>query len=218
MLGCKIFKSFFILVLLHVTIVSTNSTASENVIKKITAAPVTTAMLDILNCVGGEDQLQDEVNSAVAYVSRLRDNMPASLVQMKVGAAGVVAKICFVDGICWADKMLSNPLRIEEAQCGVTAVLAVQKYCPNIPTPKLHGFGREKLHHQFSEWIQGQTLHDKVDSDYMPVQIPEKVVTSLAEFVFNLTTCPIPRDESKNYFDNRELTYYSVENGASSFP
>ena len=100
--------------------------------------------------------------------------------------------------------MLANPLRIEEAQYGVAAVLAVQRYCPNIPTAKLHGFGGEKLRNYFSEWIQGQTLHDKVDSNYIlgtPVQIPEKVVTSLAEFVFNLT-CPIPREESKNYFDN----------------
>lgn len=205
MLDCKVFKPFFILVLLHVIIVSTNPTASENVIKKITAAPMNPAMLDILNCVGGEDQLQDEVNSAVAYVSMLRDNIPASLVQMKVGATGAVAKICFVDGICWADKMLANPLRIEEAQYGVAAVSAVQRYCPNIPTAKLHGFGREKLRHHFSEWIQGQTLHDKMASNYIlgtPIQIPEKVVISLAEFIFNLTTCPIPREESKNNFDN----------------
>lgn len=215
------FKTFFILVLLHVILISTNPTASENVIKKLTAAPIATAMLDILDCVGGADQLQDEVNSAIAYASMLRNNIPASLVEMRVGGAGATAKICFIDGVCWADKMLANPLRIEEAQYGVAAVSAVQRYCPNIPTAKFHGFGRERLRHHFSEWIPGQTLHEKVASNYTrgtPIQIPEKVVTSLAEFVFNLTTCPIPREESKNYFDNKELTYYnSVEYGASSY-
>ena len=29
------------------------------------------------------------------------------------------------------------------------------------------------------------------------IKKPEKVATSLAEFVYNLTTCPIPREETK---------------------
>ena len=184
-------------------IVSTNPIAPENVIEKITAAPPSSAMLEILDCVGRKDQLQDEVNGALSYASRCRDNIPASLVQMKVsGAAGAVAKICFDDGICWADKMVANPLRIEEAYIGVMAISVVQQYCPNIPTAKFRGYGRGKLRHFFSEWIQGQTLHDKVESNYIPdvCKIPEKVVTSLAEFVYNLTTCPIPREESKKLY------------------
>ena len=198
-----ILKIFYILVLLHAMIVSTNPIAPENIIEKITAAPLTSAMLEILDCVGGKDQLQDEVNDAIAYASTWRDNIPASLVQMKVGAAGAVAKICFVDGICWADKMLANPLRIEEAYYGVMAIFTVQQYCPNIPTAKFRGYGRGKLGHYFSEWIQGQTLHEKVESYHTPgtpVKIAEKVVTSLAEFVYNLTTCPIPKDESKKLY------------------
>ena len=160
-------------------------------------------MLEILDVVGGKDQLQDEINDAIAYASTWRNNIPASLVQMKVGSAGVVAKICFVDGICWADKMLANALRIEEAYYGVMAISVVQRYCPNIPTSNFHGYGRGKLRHYFSEWIQGQTLHEKVVSNHTPgtpVKIPEKVVTSLAEFVYNLTTCPIPEEESKKLY------------------
>ena len=183
-------------------IVSTNQIAPENMIEKITAAPLTSAMLEILDCVGGKDQLQDEVNDAIAYASTWRDNIPASFVQMKVGASGAVAKICFVDGVCWADKMLANPLRIEEAYYGVMAIFAVQQYCPNIPTATFRGYGQGKLGHYFSDWIQGDTLHDKMKSNYTPgtsVKIPEKVVTSLAQFVYNLTTCPIPREESMKY-------------------
>ena len=199
-----LFKILYIIVLLHAMIVSTNPITPENMIEKITAAPLTNAMLEILDCVGGKDQLQDEINDAIAYASRCRNNIPASLVQMKVsGAAGAVAKICFDDGICWADKMVANLFRIEEAYYGVMAVSAVQQYCPNIPTAKFRGYGRGKLRHFFSEWIQGQTLHDKVESNYIPgtpVKIPEKVVTSLAEFVYNLTTCPIPREKSKKLY------------------
>ena len=184
-------------------IVLTNPIAPQNIIKKITATPLSSAMLEILDCVGGKDQLQDEINEAIASASVWRDNIPASLVQMNVrGAAGAVAKICFVDGVCWADKMIANPLRNEEAYYGVMAIFTVQQYCPNIPTAKFVGYGQWKLRHYFSEWIQGQTLHDKVASNYTPgtpVKIPEKVVTSLAEFVYNLTTCPIPREESKKY-------------------
>ena len=50
-------------------IVSTNPIAPENVIEKITTAPLTCAMLEILDCVGGKEQLQDEVNEAIAYAS-----------------------------------------------------------------------------------------------------------------------------------------------------
>ena len=198
-----IFKIFSILVLLHAMIASTNSIATEKIIEKITAAPLTRAMVEILDCVGGKDQFQDELNEAITYASTWRDNIPASLVQIKVGgAAGVVAKICFVDGVCWADKILANHLRMEEAYYGVMAISTVQQYCPNIPTAKFVGYGRGKLGHYFSEWIEGQTLHDKMASNYTPgtyVKIPEKVVTSLAEFVYNLTTCPIPREESKKF-------------------
>ena len=203
MFKCKTFTLSYILLFAHVTIVSTNPITTEIVIEQITTAPLSNAMLEILDCVGGKDQLQDEVNDAIAYASTLHDNIPVSLVQMKAkGATGLVAKICFVDGICWADKMVANPLRIEEEFYGVAAVFAVQRYCPNIPTAKLQGYCRGKLRHYFSEWIQGQTL-DKVRSDNTlgaSIKIPEKVVTSLAEFVYNLTTCPIPREQSKRLY------------------
>lgn len=54
------------------------------------------------------------------------------------------------------------------------------------------------------EWIEGKPLSEWVlDNDpYSAViKIPEKIVTSLAEFVYNLTTCPIPREESKGSID-----------------
>jgi hypothetical protein len=53
-----------------------------------------------------------------------------------------------------------------------------------------------------TEWVEGRPLYKRVfraESDcYLPnattFRIPNNVVTSLAEFVDNLTTCPIPND------------------------
>lgn len=182
-------------------LVSANLTVTKKEIEKIMATSLTDMMLEILDHVGGKDQLEDEINEAVVYASILHGNIPASLVQITAsGAAGIIGKICFIDGICWADKMLANPLRIEEAYYGAATVAAVQRYCPNIPTIKFCGYRRGRLQHYFSEWIPGETLQSKVESNHTlgtSVKIPEKVVTSLAEFVYNLTTCPIPREESK---------------------
>jgi hypothetical protein len=199
--SCTMFKTFSILLLLHIMLISATLTATKKEIEKLTGISLTGSMLEVLNHVGGKDQLEDEINDAIAYASTLHGNIPASLVQIKtMGAAGIVGKICFTDGICWADKMLANPMRIEEAYYGAMAITVVQRYCPNIPTVKLCGYRQGRLQHYFSEWIPGQTLHDKVESNYTEgtsIKIPEKVVTSLAEFVYNLTTCPIPREGSK---------------------
>src|SRR6266496_4722912 len=89
----------------------------------------------------------------------------------------------------------------------IAAMSMVQKYCSNIPIAKHMGGGRKRLQHFFTEWIEGETLLDMVfipDLNYSvgtTVRIPKKVVTSLAEFVYNLTTCPIPREKSAEHID-----------------
>jgi hypothetical protein len=103
--------------------------------------------------------------------------------------------------------MVTGPVTIREGYYGIAATSMVQNYCSNIPIAKHRGGGRKKLQHFFTEWIEGETLHDKVfvpGFNYevgTPVKIPKKVITSLAEFVYNLTTCPIPREKSTDRID-----------------
>lgn len=168
-------------------------------------APTITAVNWILHSVGGMNQFQVEVNRAIAYASSSRNEIPASLVEFKTGGGGITAKICFVDGVCWADKMVAGLLDVQNSNYGVAAMSLVQQYCSYIPTPKYLGARQGLLHHYFTEWVEGPTLHERVFAVISnvtletPVKLPRKVVTSLAEFVYNLTTCPIPREESKNF-------------------
>src|SRR5947207_4089031 len=101
----KMVKINCILVFLHAIIVSTHFIAPEYTIGNISL----NAVPQILEAVGGIDQLEVEVNCAVGYASSLRNNLPASLAGFKAGASGLVAKLCFVDDICWADKMVTGP-------------------------------------------------------------------------------------------------------------
>ena len=87
---------------------------------------------------------------------------------------------------------------------GMLALSSIAKHCPNIPAPKVKGWCERKLDHYFTEWIEGKTLADWViekDPHSAKIKIPRKMVNSLAEFVYNLTTCPIPKAESTNMFD-----------------
>jgi hypothetical protein len=76
----------------------------------------------------------------------------------------------------------------------------VEKHCPYIPIPRYRGFGQvDSLYYYFNDWIEGNTLDDMLPfkmSKRRPIKLPIKVVTDLAEFVYNLTTCAIPKDES----------------------
>ena len=62
---------------------------------------------------------------------------------------------------------------------------------------------QHKLRYCFTEWIEGKNLMDETLGSPINIQIgeissiAEKVVTSLAEFVYSLTICPIPRTQSK---------------------
>jgi hypothetical protein len=103
--------------------------------------------------------------------------------------------------------MVTGPVTIQAGYYGMAAISMVQNYCSNIPVAKYTRCGRKKLQHFLTEWIEAETLHDKVfvpDFNYSAVttvKIPKKVVTSLAEFVYNLTTCPISREKSTKHID-----------------
>ena len=126
------FKIFSVLILLHVMIGSTNSIAPGKFPRS--------AALKILE---GGDQFNTEVYFAVANASALRNEIPASFVEPKAGGGGIVSKICFDDGVCWAAKMLQhgNP----RGHYGMMAMWMVENHCPNIPVSKITGWCQRKL-------------------------------------------------------------------------
>jgi hypothetical protein len=187
------FKIFYFFISLLAMIRSADSITQKRIPKY--------AIHNILDTVGGGDEFNAEVYFAVANASAWRNGIPASYVTLKAGGGGVVSKICFDDGVCWADKMVEHDN--QAVFSGMMAMSVVQKRCSNIPVPKIMGWCQRKLDHYFTEWIEGKPLSEWVldnDSNSVVIKIPEKVVTSLAEFVYNLTTCPIPREESKNFY------------------
>jgi hypothetical protein len=65
------------------------------------------------------------------------------------------------------------------------------------------GWCTRKLDHYFTEWVEGETLLEWVlenNPSSTIIKIPERIVTSLAEFVYNLTTCPIPKKRSNKLY------------------
>lgn len=185
-------KIFYVLIFLHALFKLTNSVAEM--------LP-RSAIQIIVDAAGGIDHFSTEVHFAIANASAWRNGMPASFVALKAGGGGVVSKICFDDGVCWADKMVE--LDDPRGLYAMKAISTVEKHCPDIPVPKVMGWCERKLNHYFTEWIEGKTLSEWVlDNDPFSaiVKIPENVVTSLAEFVYNLTTCPIPKEKCKNLY------------------
>jgi hypothetical protein len=153
----------------------------------------------LINAVGGRDGFAAEMKNMVKEASRLRDNIPASLVDFRLSGT-LIAKICFSDSVCWAAKVLDS--FTQETLDGISALMMVHNYCPNIPVSQYKGCSSKKLNYCFTEWKEGKSLEEEVlgsinHRDETKIKIPENVITSLAEFVYNLTTCWIPENMSK---------------------
>lgn len=183
-------KLLCVLILFHVVMMLTHAMTLEDLLTS--THPTVT---DILHSVGGEEGFEVEVRNVVTEATSLRHGLFASVVDFKA-SRGIVAKICFTDGICWAAKIARYPRGTIYA---IRALKLLHQYCPNIPAPNFKGYSEHKLICYFTDWIEGSTLEDKVlegPINVSAVKIPENIITSLAEFVYNLTTCPIPKNES----------------------
>ena len=168
--------------------------------------PEDTALPRILVAVGGVPELKSELTFIINEASSNR-NVTSSLttVHLQVGTSAIVSKICFDDGICWALKMYVNrPGSIfdQTIDDGITASSLVRRYCPYIPINTPRGCGVHKLRYCFTDWIEGESLFQRyfprtvlAPGERATVTIPQKTVSALAEFVYNLTTCPIPETE-----------------------
>ena len=157
----------------------------------------------LLQAIGGIDQFEFEVKNVVAEASRLNNGIHASVAEFNYGSNAVIAKVCFTDSICWAAKMMENcPLSELVIWFATEAMTLVDRYCPEIPIAKLkrRSTSQGRLMYYFTEWIEGKPLSTKINGSVIAEEtfsIPKNIVISLAEFVYNLTTCPIPEEESE---------------------
>jgi hypothetical protein len=81
---------------------------------------------------------------------------------------------------------------IQNAFYGNAATHIIRRYCPNIPVPTTRARFQNRVHHEVTDWMEGTTLFDMVFESEN-----SKVTSSLAESVYNVNTCPIPRDQCK---------------------
>ena len=115
----------------------------------------------VIDGLGGIDQFDLEVKKAVAHASALRDNIPAECVGLHEGGGGVVAKICFADGVCWADKMYANSMAYKNVYYANKAMAYARQYCPAIPIPEPKAWYRNKIHHYVTGWVEGNQRWDR---------------------------------------------------------
>ena len=123
----------------------------------------------------------------------------------------VIAEICFPDDTCWAVKIQQNILAtVVSDLAGIKSMGILEQVGPDIPRLRCRGYGRTSrpaaVLYTFTEWIEGKILYDWIISDrevnnsssnLSSIRIPDKLVTSLAEFTYNLTTCQIPEKDCK---------------------
>jgi hypothetical protein len=123
----------------------------------------------------------------------------------------LILKICFPDGDCWAAKVADDNSFLD-ILFGSKALRMLEIYCPDIPVPKFKGLGGgEHFISQYTEWAEGEVLSSRATliEETGEVSIPPQVVTSLAEFVFNLSTCGIPH--TTRIFPKFEFSKYEVQ-------
>jgi hypothetical protein len=157
---------------------------------------------------GGEDALQEQISSILDRASYHKNGQPCTLHKTIEGRHTLVLRICFLNHECWAAKVWENTYYFpESAAAAVNSLKAIEKYCPDqVPHPTLHGdlFNSKNstfLYH-LTDWVD-----DVVDSQDFGYWSDDTwrynqtflagVTRKLAQFFYNLTTCPIPDDERK---------------------
>jgi hypothetical protein len=156
----------------------------------------------LIRTVGSKEQLFLELDKISVHASTLRNGTKSVIELGGEGATGLVSRIKFTDGITWAAKV-SEARFHSHMQRGIASIQAVERYCPSVPVAKVHTqvepLANHTLYYYLTDWIDGHTLGE--DPEYREtyvglstseVAIPQKVLIQLAEFVYNVTTCPIP--------------------------
>lgn len=172
---------------------------------------------------GGEEQFLDVLKSVSDRATSLRNGIKNILEGSFVGTHGFVTQVKFEDGVKWAAK-LSKRSYLHIVRQGIEALDAIKRHCPDIPAPKIYGqiesLANSTLIYYFMEWVDGVPLYEDpqfdVCSQHVPygggnssivryyATIPSLVVGQLAEFVYNLTICPIPSAKSRIVFSKTD--------------
>ena len=113
------------------------------------------------------------------------------------GFIALVKRVTFEDGVKWAAK-ISEYARRGYIQQGLAPVQAIERYCPNIPVPRTHGTAQTCANSTFIYHFMDCQVIEYEDSGTLQrnITIPNQIITQLAEFVYNLTTCRIPQTQS----------------------
>ena len=127
------------------------------------------------------------------------------------GQGGVIGLLDFSDKERWAVKIGAYNVS-DQVKYGVNVMKMLEKYCPEIPVPRVHGELTQlgNLSYYFMDWVPGKIMswdcrYKKVGEEVDPkgerslekwnVSIPEGIMKQLVEAAYNLTNCPIPREE-----------------------
>ena len=150
----------------------------------------------------GENKFEPELEQVSRHASALRNGIQNVLEPGGKGGWGYIARLRFSDGVTWAAK-ISEAQNRWHMEAAARVLHVIEHSCPDIPIPKIHGhlerLPNSTLIYYLSDWIDGHSLLD--DNEYhvrstgpnsYRFTIPEKTVTQLAEFFYNLTTCRIP--------------------------
>jgi hypothetical protein len=167
----------------------------------------------LVDVLGNWTNFENEVSVIAGMASKLRQGLRTSpdiiLIPQRLT---VVAKICFDDGKCWAAKILrEGTYEAGDIVRGVYATSLIEEYCPWIPINAFRGCGVYHLGFCLSDWIESRSGLDAVSvisrsydwslNYLVPTRsVPDKLVVSLAKFVYNVTTCPTPVGESMVLF------------------
>ena len=164
----------------------------------------------LLACGNNENTVNDAFRNISDRATALRNGINCSFNHdSSQGAMGLVKQVIFDDGSTWAVKIVEKktyPWVYE----GFRSLDVIQRYCPHLPVAKQYGevgsLANDSLKYYFMEWKEGRDLglecfrnktrSSGVDGGEATFSIPEGLVSRLAEFVYNLTTCPIPQAES----------------------
>jgi len=173
----------------------------NNPILRANPIPHHPAVSRTFEAIGGEQAFFDEFEILLSEASSMRNGIHAFAVEWRTFNF-ITAKICFDDGVCWAAKIRPIPENEGMILYEIMTRRLIEDYCPGIPIDNLIGCRYHKLAYCFTEWIESKTLSEVVwwsrshDNSEIIFGLPTGVITSLAQFKYNLTTCPIPRHKS----------------------
>lgn len=155
----------------------------------------------LLEAAGGRTNLDLGIRNISTHASSFRNGTGNSIEPAGQGDFGFVCKITFEDGVSWAAKIVENSF-YEDAEMGLKSLIAIEEFCPEIPVPLVFGdiysMENTSLYYFFTSWVEGR--HLEFDKDYFVnfsevgkyrLTMPEKVVEEFAQFLYNLTMCPI---------------------------